>query len=548
MLTEKAKNSAFWEKVRTKESYKRFVDELLGIWEKDCSGDIPACKYTEYVLFDQTGSRTEYEKSYFTRRRALNASALLSLIYPNEEKYYTKLCDVIWAILDEYNWTLPAHIGNFKDNVVDRIDLFAAETGFALSEIDYIFEDRLPALIRSRISAEVDRRIIKSYMSERREWWEKCTNNWAAVCVGSVGITFMYQRPDLFFSVYPRIKETLACFLRGFPEDGICLEGFGYWHYGFGFYLCFADMLREFSKNEIDCLSEEKIKEIVKYPQRMYIDGGTTVSFSDGSMSGRWHIGILHYLKKRFPGEIRLPDHKYSYTNDNCGRWGLHLRAILWFDEELEQDTSKDEYFDYAPASQWLIKKSSHYAFAAKGGDNGEPHNHNDLGSFIVAKNGEQILCDPGAGKYSKQYFNKERYTFFKTCSRGHSVPIIDGRYQKDGRDFSAESSFDGEVFTVRFERAYGIPSLTELTRRFSFDNDTVTVSDTFEFDGKALPVTERFISRFPAEITDEGVYTGGLVLIAEGEVSISQIEGFWCIDYVIPSEKKQFTLKIISQ
>lgn len=547
MFIEKAKDASFWDKVRTKESYRQFVDELLSIWEQDCKSDIPACKYTEYILYDITGSRTEYEKSYFSRRRALNASAILSLIYPSEEKYFVKLCDVIWAILDEYNWTLPAHIGNFKDNVVDRIDLFAAETGFALSEIDYIFEDRLPTLIRSRIRAEIDRRVIKSYMSDRREWWEKCTNNWAAVCVGSVGITFMYQHPELFDSVYPRIKDTLDCFLRGFPEDGICLEGFGYWHYGFGFYLCFTDMLYEFSNFKIDYLSDEKIKEIVKYPQRMYLDGETTVSFSDGGMSGKWHIGLLHYLKKKFPDEIRIPDNKYSYTSDNCGRWGLHLRAILWFDEELGQDTSDEVFSDYAPISQWLVKRTPNYAFAAKGGDNGEPHNHNDLGSFIITKNGTQVLCDPGAGKYSKQYFHKERYTFFKTCSRGHSVPIIDGKYQKDGKEFYAESSFDNETFTVKFNKAYDIPSLTELTRRFSFAIDTVTISDTFDFSGNALPVTERFVSRFPAEITKDGVMTGGLKLIAEGEVQVSQIEGFWCIDYKLSADSKDFVLKVVS-
>ena len=195
MYIEKAKDTQFWEKVRSCSDYAPFVKELLNIWEKDCTHDIPASKYSEYIIFDLTGSRTEYEQSYFTRRRAMNASALLSLIFPEEQKYHTKLCDVIWAILDEYNWVLPAHIGTFKENRVAYIDLFAAETGFALSEIDYILGDRLPPLIRSRIRAEVDRRIIDAYTEDRKYWWEKCTNNWAAVCACSVGIAFLYLHP-----------------------------------------------------------------------------------------------------------------------------------------------------------------------------------------------------------------------------------------------------------------------------------------------------------------------------------------------------------------
>lgn len=43
--------------------------------------------------------------------------------------------------------------------MVEHIDLFAAETGFALSEIGYLLETRLTELIRSRIHTEVDRRI-----------------------------------------------------------------------------------------------------------------------------------------------------------------------------------------------------------------------------------------------------------------------------------------------------------------------------------------------------------------------------------------------------
>ncbi len=546
MFLAKAKDPAFWENVRTSEAYKPLIDELFEIWERDCTGDIPACKYSEYIVYNVTGSRSEYEKSYFTRRRAMNASAILALIYPDEEKYLNKLCDVIWAILDEYNWVVPAHIRNFKDNVVAFLDLFAAETGFALSEIDYLLEDRLPQLIRSRITAEIDRRIIAAYENQNFGW-EKSLNNWAAVCVGSVGITYIYKHPELFESIRPRVEETLRCFLAGFPEDGICLEGFGYWHYGFGFFTCLADMVLQFSDGKINYFDQPKIREIVKYPQRMYLDGGTTVSFSDSGMSGHWHLGVLHYLKKMFPAEVQIPPREYSYTNDGCARWGLHLRAFLWFDEALESADVQPEFTDYAAASQWLIKKTANYSVAAKGGHNAEPHNHNDVGAFIVTKNGQQVLCDPGAGRYCKQYFSGERYTFFKACSRGHSVPIIGGQYQKPGRTREGVSSFEDGVFTVEFSRAYEIEALTNLTRRFDFTDDTVTVSDTFAFAGGGLPIVERFVSRLPAEITDAGVKTGGLTLIADADVSITEIEGFWCIDYALREGQTEFTLKVMA-
>lgn len=545
MLLEKAKSPAFWEKVRTSSAYAPLVAQLHTLWENNCIGDIPACKYSEYIVFNQTGSRSEYESPYFHRRRAMNAAALLSLIYPEEEKYFVKLCDVIWAILDEYNWVVPAHIGNFTDNLVAFIDLFAAETGFALSEIDYLLADRLPPLIRSRIAAEIDRRIIAGYTGERRYGWEKTTNNWAAVCMGSVGITVMYRHPELFEELLPRMRETMRCFLSGFPEDGICLEGLGYWHYGFGFFTYFADMVLQFTDGKIDFFDDPKIREIVKHPQRMYLDGGTTVSFSDSGMSGHWHLGTLHYLKNRYPDEIQLPPAEYAYVQDNCARWGKHLRAFLWFDETLEYAEQKKEFTDYAPASQWLIKKAEGYSFAAKGGHNAEPHNHNDVGNFIVTKNGRQVLCDAGAGRYCKQYFSKERYTFFKASSRGHSVPIVDGEYQKAGRQYKAETVFENGIFTLEIAAAYDLPALRSLQREFRFEDDGILLKDLYEFAGERRGAVERFIALDEPKITSAGVEVGGLTLEASTDaVSISEEEGFWCIDYALPSAHV-FTLKI---
>ena len=75
MLLGKAKKPAFWEKVRTSGAYEPLVLELRDLWEKECIGDFPALKYSEYILYDQTGSRKEYEAKYFRRRRAMNTAA-----------------------------------------------------------------------------------------------------------------------------------------------------------------------------------------------------------------------------------------------------------------------------------------------------------------------------------------------------------------------------------------------------------------------------------------------------------------------------------------
>jgi len=545
MLLEKARSPEFWEKVRTSPAYAPFIEKLLEVWEQNCLDDIPAEKFSIFMSYHLTGSRKEYQKPSLTKRRALVASAMLALIYPDEEKYFAKLCDTIWAILGEYIWVAPAHMPTFEENLVHHIDLYAAETGASLAEIDYIFGDRMPPLLRSRIAAEIQRRIIDSYMGDKRYWWEQSPHNWSAVCVGCVTVAILLQRPELFPVIRPRVEETLECFLSGFPEDGICLEGFGYWGYGFGYFTVLADMLRDFTNGEINYFTRDKVKRVASFPQRMYLDGQTTVSFSDAGSTGHWHIGLLHYLKREFPDTVHLPDRSLSYFTETHGRWCMTLRGLLWFDEMLASEASEVESTDYAPCSGWLIKRTARYAFAGKGGCNREPHNHNDLGSFIVTAGGRQVLCDPGAGEYKKGYFGATRYESFKASSRGHSVPIIDGTYQMPGEEHRAPTAYEDGIFTLELAGAYGLDSLTSLKRQFRFDADCITLTDTYTFDGDARPAVERFVTRTEPKITPAGVELDTLTLIADAEVSVHKEEGVWCIDYALENAHV-FELKIL--
>ena len=75
---------------------------------------------------------------------------------------------------------------------------------------------------------------------------------------------------------------------------------------------------------------------------------------------------------------------------------------------------------------------------AIKAGHNAEPHNHNDVGSFVLrASDGVVYLCDPGAGLYNAEYFSAKRYDNVFANSYGHSVPRIGGTLQLPGREHS---------------------------------------------------------------------------------------------------------------
>lgn len=156
--------------------------------------------------------------------------------------------------------------------------------------------------------------------------------------------------------------------------------------------------------------------------------------------------------------------------------------------------------------SAWYIRKTPAYSFVIKGGHNDEPHNHNDVGSFIIAKGDKQILADIGCGEYTKQYFRPEtRYTILCNSSLGHGVPIINGKEQGTGAEFCGEISVSGNEVTVDMKNAYCEPTLKKLERKAELSETRIKITDTCEFEGKGECIF-RFVSFIKPEITESGL------------------------------------------
>lgn len=553
----KAKDKDFWKEVQEKDCFKRYRDELLETWEKYCEGKTrEALKYSDFKLFWTTGDRKTYEAPYFARRIAMTDAALLSLVYPEEEKYIVRLMDEIYTICDEYTWCLPAHQGELEPNNNARIDLFASETGFSLAEIYTLLKDRLDPLIKNRIKAEIERRIFTPFTEvENYGWWESGTNNWTAVCTCSVAGAFMLLAPERAKALLPRFNKAMDSYLSGFKDDGICTEGCGYWHYGFGFFTVYADMLRDFTDGEMDYFKLSKIKTISTFIQKMFLSGNACVSFSDGNRTLAYQIGICHYLKSVYPDDVVVYDPKYSYLFDGNAHFSLHLRAATWFSEEYYASPAPDDYSSefFASDSEWFIKRTSEYGFAAKGGNNAEPHNNNDVGTFIFAKGGRQLLMDIGAGVYTRQYFGTERYTILECSSRGHSVPIIGECLQSFGSEFAAaDTKFENGIFSTEISGAYACPELHSLKRSFSFTERCVTLCDEFSYTGEG-DIVERIVSLYEPKIKDGAITVEDATIkydsnVADVKVNFETREGgdvCYFIDFKLKNDGRKFVCEI---
>ncbi|WP_420111106.1 heparinase II/III domain-containing protein [Pseudactinotalea sp.] len=475
--------------------------------------DLPEERYRDYAL---TGDRGAFEALYFQRRRGLTALALAALLDPAGRT--DGLAAVIAAICDEPYWVLPAHAARDGLDPRQTIDLFAAETGSALAEIIALLGDRLPADLVQRAHEQVIARVIEPY--ERHTfWWEDSPNNWASVCAGSVALAALQVcERERVEAMLPRLRASLRRSLDGYGDDGVCVEGYGYWRYGFGYYLVATEALDAVFG---PCPAGEPARaaEAARWPLRAFLSERALVTFADTWLEGTADAGLLAGAERRYGG-VGAPAVELVETEviDDCGRWALALRSLCW---QLDAGTGarSDDAPRWYPDAQWLVVPEgarSPIGVAVRGGHNGEPHNHNDLGSVIVARAGRMLVADAGRGVYDRDYFGPNRYDNPAAGSQGHSVPMLDGVVQAEGSSARAEVLHveiddGGERFEVDLTAAYPHPALTRLVRRVERRGDEVIVTDTVTAT-EPVALTQRFIT-----MVEPRVVAGAVQVAADG-------------------------------
>lgn len=520
-----------WAEIAHHPYYQAVREQLERAGEEFLASPIPPLSFQAWTDYKKTGSRVSYESAYFNRRGRLAAFALLARL-TGEQRWFTALEEIIWAVCGEFAWAVPAHLAQLEDaaEMPGEIDLFSAETAFALGETDALLGDRLSPVIRQRIRTEARRRVIAPFLAGRHRWrWEEWENNWVAVCACGITHALVYLgAPGDLENAMDRLLDYARRFLNGFPADGACLEGSSYWLYGFGFFAQMAETLYLHTGGAVDLLSWDKAEEIAAFPQKTCLCGKWSLMLSDANDMEFVHdAGLTHMLSRRFPAVSLLPDALGRPMGmDECYRFGTLLRNLLWtVPTEPTAFTPSDAVF---PQAQWHIANRETYACVVKGGHNDEPHNHNDVGHVsLVSKETGYLLWDLGAGAYTADYFAPAtRYTKLNTASRGHSVPLVNGREQLTGREYGGCLTSGVNAAAVEFARAYGQPDLLRLERSVQFLETGVTLTDHYEFAAPPARLRERFVTGIPPQRTARGLAVGGALLMWDDtlwEAALSQ-------------------------
>ena len=547
-----ARDKELWKRVRESEDFSQHRRELFALYEKAFEAEPRPHSAKEILENNDHGLwRLQFDQ--------LQSSALLSLIYPENQEYYDNLLKIVWAYLGEYTWAPLGHYTEFyyqrtpRDFDFGLLDIFATSVAFGLAEVKNLFKDRFPQLLLDRISYEIRRRTIEPFL-ERKFFWESHNNNWTAVCTSAVGSVLIYEAPDLYYENKERIDKALRCYLDSYKDDGMCVEGVGYWEFGFGFFTSFALLERELTGGRVDRFKEEKVKEIAKFLQKTFLQEGVIVTFSDSSVTQHYFFGVWHTLRHVYGDELEPLPKSHGYAVRDNTHFNFALRAFIYYDTKNISDTLRKDVVYAGKDSNYFIKRTKAYGFAVKGGDNGESHNHIDVGSFILARNNKQIICDVGAGPYEDGYHTERRYTFFHPSAYAHNIPLFDGQGEDSKRREDVICQYDGKSRVyLDFTNGYGFDFLKRAEREFILQEKEITLRDHFDLT-ESKEITEHFVSLIEPKITGDVAVIDDVTLISQipPRVSVKEVRAHmgnrphnvYIIDYILPKGQVDFELK----
>ncbi|MBN1672192.1 MAG: heparinase II/III family protein [Kiritimatiellae bacterium] len=490
---------AAWAKLAEDAGFRKFVGQA----EKLLDRPIPEPKDEDYLAYSRTGRRGAYMRGSWRRTSCLKTLALAECV-EDKGRFIPQLEKVLGVICGEKTWVMPPHDGGLKNFNGESIsiDLSSSAMGWNLASVHYLLGTRLGEETRQRLRETLNQRILDPFRDmvtgkRARNWWIRGRNNWNAVCMSGVigtALAMLDSREDRALFV-AAAEHYSTYFLKGFTADGYCSEGVGYWNYGFGHYVLLAETIHQATAGRIDMLAWPEARAPATFGAKIEIIDGVCPAFADCGVKARPSRRIMWFVNRRFGVD----------DNSSAGRvstGGALSEALLnAFPNSASLAPPGGQPLPEAGIRSWfadagiLIGRPAaggacRMGVALKGGHNGEHHNHNDVGSYVVVVGASPVLLDPGSEVYTSRTFSSRRYESRLLSSYGHPVPVVAGRLQRKGSSargvvLAADFSDERDVFALDLRSAYDVPECTKLERRFEYSRQgagSLSVTDTAEF------------------------------------------------------------------
>ena len=513
---------------------------------------------SDYLLYEQTGNRALMKKE--SNNRAVLNRLILAELAEGKGRFLPKIADGMWFETQRHSWdhaqhttrqsshrTLPGYDEKF-------ITLHSASNAATLAVAYFFFKDELdkmePTICRTVYRA-LEEHTFKPFLDESLDdrahaffgFKDKgqVINNWDPYCCIYVTLAYMLVDNDQerLDRAMQRSFRAIDNYLSYITQDGACDEGPSYWRMAFGKIYEYARLISDATGGRMNALGDPFLTRMGEFKMKTDLGDNWVMDFGDAEPRAAEGVQMLIYRFADGIGSEPLRDYALTkFVDLKKNRFKtykattaeiLTLLEDVRFEKKLLEDFKaaaeresdlaafvskaeqgiKSEW--YAETQQAVLRNGRGWVLAAKGGHNGESHNHNDTGSGMLFIDGIPVIIDPGTGTYVKETFSKDRYTLWHIGSYSHNVPII-GHGQIDGRQYGssmAECDLEAGTFKTEFAGAYGPESgFSRLERNWTLSQDRLTVEDSWTRTAPKGIVAENFLTN--ARIRYSGEKMGG--------------------------------------
>jgi hypothetical protein len=519
------------------------LNSIVKKGETTAKKEIPNVSATLLLEYVRNGNRSNYEKESFARRKNLMDLVLAETI-EDKGRFTDQIANYVWIICEETYWGVPAHLSVQKagsglpDETDHTVDLFTAETAAALALTDYFVGeklDKVSPLLRKRIYLETDQKLFEPLKDQKRYSWLNPTrqvNNWNPWIISNAMAAVLLLEKDetkRAENLYQYLKY-LDIYLNGLGEEGGCDEGPSYWFAAGASVFDALEILNSATNGKINIYREPLIGKMASYVYKMHIADDYFVNFADADPSFAADGFLLYRYGKALNDQTLMQFGSYfvnrgkgakplEFIGENLNENGFfkprHLNNLLTLTEISKVSPNYEPVPDaWFGDIQVLTARSKNGLFlAAHAGNNGESHNHNDVGDFIVYYKNEPIIIDAGRGNYTAKTFSSKRYELWFTQSQFHNLPIINGFGQKDGKAFAGEevkSSITQEADSLSMDIAKAYPKEAGVTKwnrvvTLNRNTDAVTITDDYLLEKQPSSLQQIFMTVGEVDVSEKG-------------------------------------------
>jgi hypothetical protein len=414
----------------------------------------------------------------------------------------------------------------------EHLDLSSTRYGARIAITLAMLGDQLPKELVEKAKGAVRERIVTPwlmqmdvYQKERVDWgskagWMESPSNWNAACTAYIVYAALITEPaERAAEIIVKSEEHIENYLKTMEKDGYLDAGIRYWDFGFGAYSFLAETLFQATGGNLDLYEKKPVSELAVFPLRWRITSEGDKEqiypmFGDNPIKHNVRPILIETLGRRFD----IPE--WGNTKVGVGDRNIDPELKMMLLALRKAELAKKQPGDSKKAFEksGLFRESTSFRgsdielkIVAKGGNNAEEHNHNDVGSYTIygrkRPNAWRYLTgDRGAPAYTAENFGEERYLEPLNNSWGHPLPVIDGQTQREGAEARAEAQEKQEGSKVgivyNITAAYNVPGLVWAYRTIWVDKEKGTISIEDEFKAErpmafsTAVITEPFVAK----------------------------------------------------